>query len=73
MDFNAKHSINLILNDPNITQNQYNKIIEYSNWWKNLWYQYAIEKQKILNGLEGELNIEIVKYCPYTIWDISNP
>jgi hypothetical protein len=73
MDTNSRHSINLILVDTNATQNQIDKILVYADWWKLLWYQYSVEKQKILDGGIGELNLSNVGECPYNIWEIATP
>ena len=71
MDFNSRHSINLLLVDPNISPTRLQKILAYADWWRNLWVVYATKKQIIINGGDYVFNSSDIGDCPYTIWDIS--
>lgn len=72
-DSNCRLSMNLLLNDPNTTQEQLTKIIAVGNWWKTAWEIYKANKDSIMNDLETDTDkITQIGKVPYTIWDITN-
>jgi hypothetical protein len=73
MDFNSRHTIDMLLSQKEtLPTTQYQKIVQYANWWGNLWTSYAIQKQKILSGdLTASFDLTSVGNCPYTIWDLT--
>jgi hypothetical protein len=71
MDTNSRHSINLYLTDPNLSENKRSKIIEYAMWWASLWDYYETKKLQIINGEEVYFDLSELNNCPYTIWQIK--
>lgn len=71
-DLNCRHSVNLMLADPNISQEKYAKIVSYSQWWENCWTVYKQKKDLLLAGetITFDPAIDLGK-CPISIWDLS--
>ena len=68
-DQNSRISLLWYSQDPNCQPERLAKIGEIQAWWANIWSDYAIIKQRILNGEEVEYT-ETAGDPPYSIWEL---